>query len=374
MTPAEYEAYQEEHHAKTGLAASIDQSELVYELRHNPPRVTSTREGTLNSMVELGIEITVEYSQRAWLVVHAPRDTAFIASNEGVFLAPGSTVDLRGYGPLTRNVSTVFPFSRRAALLITDERHATLNHVSTDGATVRAINDGLAEGSAEIYSHSRPLLEDRQTKRPRTHVFLGRGGRTNRTRGNLPALATGLTARRQARRVSGPHAAPHHLDLRSGYAFTILSPTEQLHLHAFFAFTKRPTPVELGAHRAAVTAAEPSLPHRAGKAFARLRPFLTLPPPDSNRVTSAGERRTNRASAPRAVENPSDCYAAHAKRGGYLAHTLQLSVPSNERLDLRLSKMLRRRTGRGSTSFARENRAALRASSRGKPPLTTCFK
>lgn len=59
----------------------------------------------------------------------------------------------------------------------------------------------------------------------------------------------------------------------SGGAFIMLSPTEQWTLHSYYEFTKSLTDNELLAYRAAISKAQPSLPHRAGKAFTRLRVF-----------------------------------------------------------------------------------------------------
>lgn len=56
----------------------------------------------------------------------------------------------------------------------------------------------------------------------------------------------------------------------------MLSPTEQWALHGYYEFTKHLTDGELLAHRAAVSRVQPSLPHRAGKAFTRLRLFRQL--------------------------------------------------------------------------------------------------
>ena len=53
----------------------------------------------------------------------------------------------------------------------------------------------------------------------------------------------------------------------------MLSPTEQWTLHSYYEFTKHLSDSGLLAHRAAVSRAQPSLPHRAGKALARLRLF-----------------------------------------------------------------------------------------------------
>ena len=53
----------------------------------------------------------------------------------------------------------------------------------------------------------------------------------------------------------------------------MLSSTEQWMLRSYYEFTKHLTDDELLAHRAAVSKVQPSLPHRAGKAFSRLRLF-----------------------------------------------------------------------------------------------------
>lgn len=60
----------------------------------------------------------------------------------------------------------------------------------------------------------------------------------------------------------------------NGYAVVVLSPTEQFLLHDYYAFTKDLSPLEVTEHRKAVTVRRTSLPHQAGKAFARIRPFL----------------------------------------------------------------------------------------------------
>ena len=77
------------------------------------------------------------------------------------------------------------------------------------------------------------------------------------------------------------YLAQHH-QLKSewlsegGGAFVMHSPTEQWALHGYYEFTKNLNDGELLAHRAAASRVEPSLPHRAGKAFTRLRLFRQL--------------------------------------------------------------------------------------------------
>lgn len=53
----------------------------------------------------------------------------------------------------------------------------------------------------------------------------------------------------------------------------MLSPAEQWALHSYYEFTKHLSDTELLAHRAVITLAQPSLPHRAGKVFAKLATF-----------------------------------------------------------------------------------------------------
>lgn len=60
----------------------------------------------------------------------------------------------------------------------------------------------------------------------------------------------------------------------NAYAVVVLTATEQFLLHDYYAFTKDLSPLEVIEHRKDVTARRPSLPHQAGKAFARIRPFL----------------------------------------------------------------------------------------------------
>ena len=71
---------------------------------------------------------------------------------------------------------------------------------------------------------------------------------------------------------------------RHGFAFTMLSPTEQILIHDFYEPSRSFTDHQLKIHRTTITELRPSLPHQAGKAFVRVAPFLdvvlaTLPPP-----------------------------------------------------------------------------------------------
>jgi len=60
----------------------------------------------------------------------------------------------------------------------------------------------------------------------------------------------------------------------NAYAVVVLTATEQFLLHDYYAFTEDLSPLGVTEHRKDVTARRPSLPHQAGKAFARIRPFL----------------------------------------------------------------------------------------------------
>jgi hypothetical protein len=52
--------------------------------------------------------------------------------------------------------------------------------------------------------------------------------------------------------------------------FGYLSSNDQWDLHRFYRLTSHMTDTELIAHRRSVTKADPSLPHRAGRAYAKL--------------------------------------------------------------------------------------------------------
>ena len=83
--------------------------------------------------------------------------------------------------------------------------------------------------------------------------------------------------------------------------FTALSYNDQLDLHAFYALHQEWIDQDLLAHRAQVTKEHPSLPHRAGKLYARInrqlqnnRPHQPLPPTGtstSKRVKVPGSLR-----------------------------------------------------------------------------------
>jgi len=71
--------------------------------------------------------------------------------------------------------------------------------------------------------------------------------------------------------------------------FTALSYNDQLDLHAFYALYQEWIDQDLLAHRAEVTKEHPSLPHRAGKLYARItrqlqnnRPHQPLPPTETS--------------------------------------------------------------------------------------------
>lgn len=59
----------------------------------------------------------------------------------------------------------------------------------------------------------------------------------------------------------------------AGGAFVLLSPAEQWSLHEYYRFTEQLGCKQLLAHRAAVSTESPSLPQRAGRAYAHLRIF-----------------------------------------------------------------------------------------------------
>ncbi|WP_137243926.1 hypothetical protein [Plantibacter flavus] len=57
---------------------------------------------------------------------------------------------------------------------------------------------------------------------------------------------------------------------RDGYELTLIRPTEQWELHGFFRLAEPLTDEQALAHRREVTAEDPSLANRAGKAYVRL--------------------------------------------------------------------------------------------------------
>lgn len=75
--------------------------------------------------------------------------------------------------------------------------------------------------------------------------------------------------------------------------FTVLSYAQQLELHGFYALTKKLDDKDAVLHRMLVTADHPSLPHRTGKLYLRIRQTL-----ESGNPRSSDHQRT-RAEAPR---------------------------------------------------------------------------
>lgn len=85
----------------------------------------------------------------------------------------------------------------------------------------------------------------------------------------------------------------------SGGAFIMLSPSEQWALHGYYEFTKRLSDDQLLVHRAAVSKAQPSLPHRAGKAFTRLRLFTDRLSSHRDKISAPGyQQAKHRKGAP----------------------------------------------------------------------------
>jgi hypothetical protein len=79
----------------------------------------------------------------------------------------------------------------------------------------------------------------------------------------------------------------------------MLGPSEQWTLHSYYEFTKHLSDQELLAHRAIVSKTQPSLPHRAGKAFARLRLFSDRLSTHQDKISAAGYQKTkHRKGAP----------------------------------------------------------------------------
>lgn len=87
----------------------------------------------------------------------------------------------------------------------------------------------------------------------------------------------------------------------NGYAFAFLTPTQQFHLHDYYAFTKELRPLDVLKHRKRVSAGKSSLPQQAGRAFTHIRPFLDLQiipqapraKADRKRTWTVGNRRVN---------------------------------------------------------------------------------
>lgn len=159
MTAEEYAAYTTKYEAKTGNSLSISRDELIESLKNRPPKMLSTKEGTLASLVDLGTELAIEYSKRSWVVMHSPRDSSFITSSEGVFSSGRQSERGTSPGPGVQGVQTVFPFSRHEALLIEGTGPPSIRHTKIDKRAVRAVNDRLATVSGEIYGSPRRLLE-----------------------------------------------------------------------------------------------------------------------------------------------------------------------------------------------------------------------
>lgn len=159
MTTEQFSVHVANYKAKTGKTLDLSQEELVESLKKRPPKVTSTKEATLESLVELGTMLTLEYSKRSWVIMHAPADSSFITSSEGIFSSGERSERGASPGPGVPGVVTAFPFSRHAALLVEGSGPSTMRHTRIHKQAVREINDELATVSGEIYGSPRQLLE-----------------------------------------------------------------------------------------------------------------------------------------------------------------------------------------------------------------------
>jgi hypothetical protein len=159
MTPKQFSVHVANYKAKTGKTLDLSQDELIESLKKWPPTVTSTKEATLESLVELGTTLAIEYSKRSWVIMHAPADSGFITSSEGIYSSGERSERGTSPGPGVPGAVTVFPFSRHAALLIEGSGPSTMRHARIHKQVVREINDELSTVSGEIYGSPRQLLE-----------------------------------------------------------------------------------------------------------------------------------------------------------------------------------------------------------------------
>ncbi|MEC5152461.1 hypothetical protein [Cryobacterium sp. GrIS_2_6] len=87
--------------------------------------------------------------------------------------------------------------------------------------------------------------------------------------------------------------------LRDGTAFVMLIPTEQVTLHDYYEPAREMGFLESVEHRRQISRTRPSLPHQAGRAFARIQPFLDMPmseistPPPMTNIPGKKRRRVS---------------------------------------------------------------------------------
>lgn len=94
--------------------------------------------------------------------------------------------------------------------------------------------------------------------------------------------------------------------ISAGGAFSLLAPNEQWDLHNFYLVTQEMTVTELQLHRQVVKSIDPSLPQRAGRAYAKLERG------DWKRIDYAVTPK-GRAITIRSVVKPRPDYAKYAK-------------------------------------------------------------
>lgn len=140
---------------------SIQRKDLREMVERGRLKVRPPQDHHLAVMIELATEIGLVFSEKKWVIIHAPSGMSFIGSDVPVVqeAQKGATL-AQGAGPVSPGINNFFAFSRKTAILIRDEAMPTIDYARITKKGARTWNTWLARGSDRIiFSHSKALLE-----------------------------------------------------------------------------------------------------------------------------------------------------------------------------------------------------------------------
>jgi hypothetical protein len=104
----------------------------------------TTQQERLQNMLELGLEVARHLERTDWIFMRAPRNTAFVTSdNPFILLAPENHDPKRGFGFLTPGAKKVVPLTAQTCLIAYDEGLGTA-YAEVSRRDVRNLNISIA--------------------------------------------------------------------------------------------------------------------------------------------------------------------------------------------------------------------------------------
>lgn len=132
---------------KSGLAikdAGVTAKDMVDFIQSEKYAIKFPKEHYIRLMLQTGIEMYNYIMQMNWLFFQSPQSTAFVTSDNPVYLLPPPQYDSNNfykssYGWLTRGAKKMFPLTVKTALVIGDKGE-NIEFFSIDRPAVRKIN------------------------------------------------------------------------------------------------------------------------------------------------------------------------------------------------------------------------------------------